>query len=89
MVLKVSDLESSPEAIEAMVETAAWKDVIRLMKDRIDYLRELMDNESDILEIRLMQGEIMSLKNFTISPDTLIGHLVLDKQMSNTKEEKK
>lgn len=78
MVLQSSDLVSSVGAIKELQNNNAWKDVLALLRDRIQLLREQMDEESEILSIRLIQGEILALKNFTKSPDTLIHYLQLD-----------
>lgn len=67
--------KSSLNQVERFTEDIVWQDIKDLIIDNIEYLRERLEVEPELDNIRLLQGGIMELKRVLEYPMHLHEHI--------------
>lgn len=80
---------STPSQVERFLEDMVWNDLKVFILDRINILRERLEQEDDINQIRLIQGSIAELKHVLLMPGLMIEHIQTEEHNRKVERELK
>lgn len=69
--MEPQELISTIPLIEEFRQSAIWVDILVLLTERIELVRDSLEAELNVEAIRVKQGELQALRSILSLPDTL------------------
>ena len=74
--MAANDLTFVSSDVDRLVENPAWQTMIRELKDKLEYLRLCLENETDLSKIPSLQAEVKIIRGILNYPNGLYEQVI-------------
>lgn len=83
--MQEAPLSSRPSDVRSFASSLLWDDICTLLTERIDFLHEQLETETDFNTIRYLQGQLSTLRAMLEMPEKLLS--AVTEQQNQTPDE--